>query len=145
MNIIETVKQLLTDCELITEFTQDVHVDFTNDEPTNFGLSSIGDTLVKTDILGNQTRKHNFVLYAVKQSYEDYDRLANSTFLLDLTYYLETIKGIEITATIGGVEKQGTIKSLSCSNGMLFDIPTEELNDGITYQLQIYADYCIED
>lgn len=144
MNIIEAVRQILTDCDLITQFTNEIHVDFTNDEATNFGISSNGDVMVKEDILGNQTRKHNFVLYAVKQSYEDFDRLANSTFLLDLTYYLETIKGADITAMVNGIEKNGKLLSISSANAMLYSIPTGEINDGITYQLQIYATYSIE-
>ena len=53
---------------------------FTEPDPVNYGLSSNGDSLVKEDILGNQIRRHNFVMYAVGQSFTDYNRLANSNF-----------------------------------------------------------------
>lgn len=144
MNIIELVKQLLTDYPGIHAFSNDVHVDYTDDTPTNYGISSTGDTLIKEDVLGNQTRQHNFVLYAVNQSFNDYDRLANSTFLLELGYYLETVQGQQIQVTIGGVEKIGKLLSISSANGMIYAIPTGDINDGITYQLQIYAQYKLE-
>lgn len=145
MNIIELVKQILTDYPKIQEFTNEVQVDFTDHtNPTNFGISSTGDTLLKEDVLGNQTRQHNFVLYAVNQSYTDYDRLTNSTFLLELAYWLETVKGNEITAMVGDKEKIGKLLSLSSANGMLFSVPTGDINDGVTYQIQIYAKYKLE-
>ena len=85
MNIIEQVKQILTDCELVKQFTQDIQIDFTSNEAGDFGLFSNGDTKLKEDILGKQTRQHNFVLYATNQSFNDFDRLQNSSFLLDLS------------------------------------------------------------
>jgi hypothetical protein len=75
----------------------------------------------------------------------DCDRLANSTFLLDLGNWLRTVKGQEITTNINGVEKKGKLLKISSANGMLFDIPTGDINEGVTYQLQIYAFYTIED
>lgn len=144
MNIIETVKSILSGYSKISEFSNGIAVDFTDDTPTNFGLSSSGDTLLKEDLLGNQTRQHNFVLYAVNQSYTDYDRLANSTFLLELAYWLEKQQGQTVIAAIDGVDYQGEIISLSSANGMLYNIPTGNINDGITYQIQIYANYKIE-
>lgn len=141
MNIIELVRQILTDYPKIQEFTNEIQVDFTENSPTNFGLSSIGDTLLKEDVLGNQLRQHNFVLYAVNQSFTDYDRLTNSTFLLDLNYWLETIKGQEVISTVGDAEKQGELVKLSSANAMLYSVPTGDINDGMTYQIQIYAQY----
>lgn len=144
MNIIELVKQILTDYPKISEFTNEINVDFTNDANESVGLYSIGDSLIKEDVLGNQTRQHNFVLYANNQAFNDYDRLANSTFLLDLNYWLETVKGQDITATIDNLEKQGELIGLTSANGMLYGVPTGDINDGVTYQLQIYATYKIE-
>ncbi|RDU21938.1 hypothetical protein [Anaerosacchariphilus polymeriproducens] len=144
MNVIEVVKQMLTDYPKITEFTNDIHVDFTDSEPTNFGLSSTGDQLLSEDILGNQIRQHNFVLYAVNQSISDYDRLANSTFLLDLSYWLETVKGQEIETTVNEQIKTGKIVKMSSANAMLYEIPNGDINGGVTYQVQIYAQYTLE-
>lgn len=141
MNIIETVKGILNECPLIMQFTNDIQVDFTSDEPTNFGLSSNGDTLIKESITGVQARRHNFILYAVNQSITDYDRLNNSNFLLSLSYYLETIKGKPVSATINQITKTGIIEKISCSNGMLFSIPNGEINSGCMYQIQIAVEY----
>lgn len=141
MNIIELVKSILSNYSEISKFTNDIAVDFLDNSPANFGLYSTGDELVKEDILGNPKRRHSFVLYANKQSYTDYDRLCNSNFLLDLNYWLETQKGQEIIVEIDNKTITGELIKLSSANGMLFNIPTGNLNDGVTYQLQIYADY----
>ena len=142
MNIIEQVKQILTDCELIKEFTNKIHVDFTTDEAGSFGLYSNGDSKLKEDILGNQLRQHNFMLYATNQSFNDFDRLQNSTFLLDLNYLLETIKGQEVTATINKEVYRGEITKLWSANGMLYQ-PSEDASS-VMYQLQIYAQYTLK-
>lgn len=145
MNIIEVVKQILTDYPKISEFTNEIQVDFTESTPTNFGISSTGDSLLSEDILGNQTRQHNFVLYAINQSFTDYDRLANSTFLLELTYWLEQYKEKDaIEVTINNKTIQGELSGLSSANGMLYSVPTGDINDGVMYQIQIYAKYKLE-
>jgi hypothetical protein len=145
MNIIELVKQILTDYPKMSEFTNDIHVDFTDSAPTNFGLSSTGDQLIKEDIVGNQTRQHNFVLYAINQAFTDYDRLANSTFLLEITYWLEQHKVDDpIEVIINEQTVSGKITKLTSANGMLYSIPTGDINDGVTYQIQIYAQYFLE-
>lgn len=133
MNIIEKVKEILKEYPKISEFVNDIHIDFTDSESKSYGLSSIGDTLLKKDILDNQIRQHNFVLYARAEAYEDFDRLQNSNFLLELNYWLEKQKNIEIDG--------GKIISLSSANGMLYEIPNSDLNNGVLYQLQIYAEY----
>lgn len=145
MNIIELVKQILTDYPKMSEFTNEINVDFTDDTPTSFGLSSVGDQLIKEDILGNQIRRHNFVLYALNQSFTDYDRLANSTFLLDLTYWLEQYRNNDpIEVTIDNKTVSGKLLGLSSANAMLYMVPTGDINDGVTYQIQIYAQYELE-
>lgn len=133
MNIIEKVKNILKNYSKISEFVNDIHIDFTDSVSKSYGLSSTGDTLLSEDILGNQIRQHNFVLYARAEAYEDFDRLQNSNFLLELNYWLETQKNIEID--------KGKITALSSANGMLYEIPNGDLNNGVLYQLQIYAEY----
>ena len=86
MNIVEQVKNILTRYAKHGE----IHIDFSEDKENSWGLSSIGDSLVRQDILGNQTRKHDFILYTAFQSLNDYDRLNNSGQLLELALWLET-------------------------------------------------------
>jgi len=140
MNIIEQVKQILTDCELVRQFTQDIQIDFTSNETGDFGLFSNGDTKLKEDVLGKQKRQHNFVLYATHQSLNDFDRLQNSTFLLDLAMWLETVRGQKVEVTINNVKYSGEITKMWSANGMAYQMP-QDISDGVTYQLQIYAQY----
>jgi len=145
MNIIEQVKQILADCPLVQDLSGGINIDYTEDSPVSFGLYPTGDQLTKENILGNQDRRHNFVLYAVFQSFTDYDRLANSTFLLNLAYYLEkAVTGQEIEVTINNETVSGKLTKLSSANGMLYGYQDNTLSGPVTYQIQIYADYCIE-
>jgi len=145
MNIIEVVKQILTDCPLVQDLSGSINIDYTEDSPVSFGLYPTGDQLLKEDVLGNQDRRHNFVLYAVFQSFTDYDRLANSTFLLNLAYYLEkAVTGQEIEVTINNETVSGKLTKLSSANGMLYGYQDNTLSGPVTYQIQIYADYYIE-
>lgn len=145
MNIIELVKQVLTDYPRICELAGGLSVNFTKDNIDSCGLYPTGDTLIKKDIIGNQDRQHNFVLYANFQSFNDYDRLANSSFLLDMAYWLEqAAKGQEIEVTINEQSVKGTLTKLSSANGMLYGYQEGTLTGPVTYHLQIYAQYHLE-
>lgn len=144
MNIVEAVKDILSKYKRINEFSNGVQIDFTSNENENYGLFSIGDQLIKSDILDNQKRKNNFVLYAITQSSNDFDRLNNSTFLLELGYYLDSIKNVEITANINGTERVGKITKISCSNAMLYDVLEGDINNFVRYQIQVSVEYEIK-
>ena len=142
MNIIELVKSLLQEFPKINEVCNDIHVDFTSDIPTDYGLSPTGDTLLSEDILGNQLRQHTFTLYAVYQSTNDYDRLANSGTLLELQMYLERkADNQQMLINVDGKIITGKLKKLTCANGMLYSVPQQNMIDGVMYQLQITAQY----
>ncbi len=143
MTIIDYMKQKLTEYPKISEFLSgdDIHIDFTDPSPINYGLSSTGDSLLKEDVLGNQIRQHNFVLYAVGQSFTDYNRLANSNFLLDLAYWLERLPEEE-GITAGGLN--GSFLKATTANAMSMGLMGETIDQGVMYQLQIYAQYTIE-
>lgn len=140
MNIIAAVRQLLTECELIKPFTGNIQIDFTSNQDGEFGLFSNGDNKIREDILGNQTRQHNFVLYATHQSQNEFERLQNSEFLLNLSYWLESVKGQKLETVIDGKTYSGEITKMWSANGMAYSIPPNNA-DGVTYQLQIYAQY----
>lgn len=145
MNIIELVKSILQNFPKINEVCNDIHIDFTDNTSDSYGLSSIGDALLAEDILGNQRRQHNFILYAVFQSVNDYDRLNNSGTLLELQLWLERQAQNQIVEnTIDNKKLTGELTKLTCSNGMLYAIPENNLNSGVQYQLQITAEYKIE-
>ena len=115
MTIIDYMRQKLTEYPKISDFLsgEDIHIDFTDPEAVNYGLSSTGDTVLKEDIRGRQTRQHKFVLYAVGQSFTDYNRLANSNFMLELSYWLESLPeedGIDIV--VGNKKFSGRLLSI---------------------------------
>lgn len=145
MNIIELVQTTLSECDLISDLSGSVNINYTENTPASFGLYPTGDQLIREDILGNQDRQSNFVLYAVFQSFTDYDRLANSTFLLDLSYWLEQAAASQaVEVTINGQTVTGRLAKLSSANGMLYGYQDGTLTGPVTYQLQVYAQYHLE-
>lgn len=147
MTIIDFMRDKLTSYPQIVKFLGggEVHIDFTDPAPVNYGLSSTGDSVLKTDILGNQFRQHNFVMYAVGQSFTDYNRLANSNFLLDLAYWLEHLPeedGIEVN--IGNETLSGRFIGANTANAMAMHPMGDSMNDGVMYQIQIYAQYKVQ-
>ena len=146
MTIIDFMRQKLTEYPKISEFLVDgdIHVDFTA-PGSSYGLSSNGDSLVKEDLLGNQTRRHNFAMYAVAPSFTDYCRLANSNFLLEMGYWLDSLpEEGGITAYIDGQEAPARFQKAITSNAMAMQPMGETVNDGILYQIQIQVTYKIE-
>lgn len=128
MNIIERIREILQGFQKIREVCNAVHVDFTDPVPTSYGLSSVGDSLIKSDILGGQLRQHNFFLYSTFSSISDYERLENSSVLLELSQWLEK-------------QTDEKIIKITAENGQLFAIPQENELDGWQYQLQIIVQY----
>lgn len=141
MNIIEKMKSILEEYPQIGT----LHIDYSLNDCDSFGLYSTGDKKLSEDVLGNQTRRHTFILYAAFQSFNDYDRLANSGLLLDLQLWLEQYAdGQEISTVISGTARRGELKEITCANGMLFNIPDNNMNTAVQYQMQITAEYTIE-
>lgn len=147
MTIIDFMRQKLTEYPQISDFLAggDIHIDFTEPDPVNYGLSSNGDSLIKEDLLGNQTRQHNFAMYAVGQSFTDYNRLTNSNFLLELGYYLEHLPEEEgLIVDTGEHELTGKFLKATTANAMGMGLMGETINEGVMYQIQIYARYFVE-
>lgn len=147
MTVIDYMRKKLTEYPKISEFLagDDIHFDFTDPSPVNYGLSSTGDSLLKEDMLGNQIRQHNFVLYAAGQSFTDYNRLANSNFLLELSYWLERLTEEDgFSITVDGQEMKWKFLKATTANAMSMGLMGETIDQGVMYQLQIYAQYKIE-
>lgn len=136
MNILEKVREIVQSFADISAVCNDIHVDFTDDTAENYGLSPTGDIVLRRYVNGDEKRQHTFILYAVWQSLSDYDRMANSGVLLQLQYYLENYSG---NRDLTG----GELTKLTCANGMLFEIPEDNFNAAVRYQLQITANYNI--
>ena len=145
LNIIEALKSILKEFPRIKEFVGEINIDFSDDKTESYGLSPTGDTLISTDILGNETHIHNFVLYSVFQSMNDFDRLSNSGLLLELQYWLseQGKKNQSVSISVGDNVYNGNIKEISASNGILYEIPNENFQNLCRYQLQIAVTYII--
>lgn len=143
MNIIEKVRSILESFPKISEVCNSIHIDFTDPEPTSYGLSSTGDDLITEDVLGNQLRQHSFMLYTTYSSMNDYERLSNSTALLELSVWLKEQTGCEVETVNGSMTYTGKLEKLTASNGMLFAVPQENELDGVQYQLTIIAEYTV--
>lgn len=144
INIIETVRDILENFPKISEVCNEIHIDFADPEPTSYGLTSTGDSLIKEDILGNQTRQHTFMLYSTFSGINDYERLLNSSVLTELSQWLSIKRGDEVLSQVGDDIHRGELLSIKTENGMLYGVPQENATDGILYQLQIVAEYTIE-
>lgn len=143
MNIIEKVREILESFPKISEVCNEVHIDFADPKPTSYGLSSIGDSLISEDIVGNQKRQHSFILYSTYSSINDYERLHNSTALLELGVWLRDQVDEEVETVIGDTTYSGEITTLTTDNGMLYNIPQENEMNGVQYQIQIVAEYTV--
>lgn len=135
MNIIERVRQILTEYPEIAAVCNAVHIDFTDPEPQSYGLAPVDDALLTEDIIGNQRRQHTFLLYAVCSSINDWERLQNSSALLGLGYWLHSQTGLPIDG--------GQLDRITVGNAMLYDLPQENGVQGVRYQMQITAEYTL--
>ena len=144
MSIIDYMRYLLINYPKISDVCNTVNIDFVDSVDDSYGLSSMGDVLLQRDILGNQTRQHNFMLYATYQSVNDFDRLNNSGVLLDLAYYLDSKNNDVITTEINGEKKVGIVKQIKTENGSIVAIPEGNMVAGVQYQLQLSVTYEIE-
>lgn len=135
MNVIETVKQTIDNYPQICELS----VDYIENKTDTFAIYSVGDSLIKEDMLGNQLRQHSFLFNAFFDSYTDYDRLTNNGWLLEFALWVEQQTGQSITVTDS---RKGNITAITTANGMLYDVPTS-ITGGIMYQLQINAQYTL--
>lgn len=144
INIIETVCGILESFPKISEVCNEIHIDFADPEPTSYGLTSTGDSLIFEDILGNQKRQHTFFLYSTFSGINDYERLVNSSVLTELSQWLSTKIGDVVLSQIGEYLHRGELLSIKAENGTLYEVPQGNEIDGFQYQLQIVAEYTIE-
>ena len=137
MNVIEKMRELVQSFPKIDEVCGSLHVDFSDLAPASYGLSSVGDTLISEDVLGGQQRSHSFLLYAVYSSINDFERLSNSSALLELAVWLEEQTG----APVETAGRRGEIIRITTANGQLYAVSDNDNFSGWQYQLSITAEY----
>ena len=131
MNLVETIKKIFTDREFMNEFNG-MHVDYTNSEEYDSGLFLTNDRKISEDIY----------------NLSDAERIQNSSFILELSAYLESLSDERISFKYKiGKEKEKTayIDDISCSNGMVFQYLGNNPSNGAQYMLQINVTYVVKE
>lgn len=94
-------------------------------------LAPTGNSITRTDILGNKAFSNNYVFYAKESAAHEVDRADNYDFLEDFSEWIDEQNDAEHFPELPGSYK---ITEIVPANGMLFDI--QEDGTGL-YQLQI--------
>lgn len=143
MNVVNTVKLLLSGSNVLDAFNGNIHVDYMEATDSDAGLYATGPVKVGEDIVGNPRYRMNFQLYTGLRGFTDYDRQVNSDAMAALTYYLNSKRGSAVDEAVNGKTYSGKILSVTASNAMLYDVPSGDYADGVRYQLQIAVEYKI--
>lgn len=115
-----------------------VQTDFAPLSPSTYALAPAGNSLTKTDILGNKTHINNYVFYAREAIAEEADRAENYDFLESLSSWIEQKNDSKDYPALDSPKR---VRKITVSNIMLFSIEDNGLG---TYQAQIqltYSDY----
>ena len=144
INIIEKTKEILLQFPQIALVCNDINIDFAENAPTSYGLSSVGDSLLSEDILGNQKRQHSFILYSTFSGINDFERMTNSEAITNLSVWLSKQTGQQVTTELDGVVYTGEITAVATGGGTLYEVPQGSIKNGLRYQLQIEVQYTIE-
>lgn len=139
MTVLETIRSEVESYLAGLMGTDSVHIDFVEEMDGCAGVSLMGDKLLKRDILGNQTRLSDLLIYMVAQGVNDYERQANTEALTELGLHLDVMKRNAITVTYDGEEHDGEINSVSVSEASVYTVS----EDGVytTYQMKVSVNY----
>ena len=135
MSIIGGIKSYLQTCPHLQEFIG-AYVDFTEDDPSNYGIMPAGDVTLQKYI-GGAKKQYNFVLYAREFTFEDIQRLENCEFLEHLSDWIFTQDQKKNFPFIGSDKQPSRIQ---CANGFLFNLDEENGDRGL-YQIQFQLFY----
>ena len=140
MTVFEIMRDWLSTCPHLEQFTGGQHVDWTGPEPGNYGIMPTGsaDVSVEEDVLGNilKTKQYNLALYARDWTIDDVVRVENTEFL-DL--FADWVEEQQWTGQIPPVGDRPEMEVVTAQNGMLFEL-SEDGQTGL-YQIQIAVTY----
>ena len=136
--MISELRTYIQSCPLIDNLYEDMHIDFTDSAATSYGIMPTGENILKRFIAGGCKKQYNAVLYIRNYTIDDFERLQNSEFLENFSSWIEEQNETENFPIVENIN----IESVSCANGMLFDLD-ETGNTGL-YQLQLQIIYTKE-
>lgn len=140
MSKIQQMREFIARCPLIDTFSSNIHIDWTDSEPGNYGIMPTGESTIKTveDICGNKVvyKQSNFALYAMRFTIDDIARLESAGFLEQFTDWIEEQSR---NGTAPKFSDNPYNETISAQNGMLFSLS----DNGRTgrYQIQINCQY----
>lgn len=136
MTVIQALRDFIQACPFLDTLLEDIHIDFTDDNITSYGISPTGESTVKEYVGGTKVKQYNASLYIRDFTADDIYRLENCEFLENFSTWIDQQNGVRNFPVISDSIE---IDSISCSNGMLFDL--DETGDKGTYQIQIHLIY----
>jgi len=137
--MISELRTYIQSCPLITDLSEDMHIDFTDQKAKSYGIMPTGENILKRFVAGGCKKQYNAVLYIRNYTIDDFERLQNSEFLESFSSWLDEQN---LNRNFPVVSENIEIESISCSNGMLFDL--DETGDTGLYQLQLQIIYTKE-
>lgn len=135
MSVITAVREYILQCPCLDELAP-MFVDRTMHDPSNYGLSSSGETVLARFFDGSEQRRHNFNLYVRVYSDDDLERVSNTEFLEHFTNWLWD-KGRR--GELPDLGADAAAESLTPSGGALFDV--DEDGDRSVYMIQVTLIY----
>ena len=121
-SIIEILREKVSECPFLDEFSGGVTVDYTKDGTENYGIFPTGEQLLSSDMAGNERYQYNFVLEAIQFTEEDVARLASAGFLERFGRWIRQLdrKGIDLGAN-------NDFESITAGNGMFVERSADQL------------------
>lgn len=139
-SIIGTLREWLSTCPYLDDFSQGQHIDWAGPTAGNYGIAPVGCSIIEVacDIQGNCRigKQYNAVLYARNWTVDDVVRLENAEFLDNFQQWVEEQQYMGLTPKFGDNPDDEVI---TAQNGMLFELA----DDGQTglYQIQLSITY----
>ena len=139
-SIIGTLREWLSVCPYLDDFSGGQHIDWIGPTAGNYGIAPVGCSVIEEtyDIQENccLVKQYNAVLYARNWTVDDVVRLENADFLDNFQRWVEEQQHMGLTPKFGDNPDDEVI---SAENGMLFEL-AEDGQTGI-YQIQLSVTY----
>lgn len=135
MSIISAMRTWLQGCPFLDTLAKNnMQIDLTNKNPTNYGLADGGMTKTPntTYLDGTSQWQGNYILYAKEYTNDDVERLENVGFCEDLQFWITDQSDANNFPEIEGISPV----LITADNGQLYDL--DESGDTGTYQIQIH-------
>lgn len=110
-----------------------LHIDQLEDEPVNYSIGSSGQTLLRSDVLGNETWQYNFLLQTREYTADDLARMNNAEFTEQFVFYIHSCNNNNIFPDL---PSGFTPIEIDADNGMILSIDDD--GDRGIYQIQIH-------